>query len=391
MVTNIPMITPISVRVGTRFVRSAGEVNRKSIVKSWSVLTRFLVALSVVVMTLPAYGDPGSLNGMILTPPVRNRERQTLAPLTNTCIRCVDVATGGMPSAMIGVKMTNSDYYAVAANQHLTINDHHRISAELADAGVTMVRMRALRWADIQPVKNGAYNWGDWWYVYNAYTSKGIKIVVPLLDTPAWATRGAAHTGAPHRKPWRKFVRAAVEKFPFVYAWETWNEPDLKRFYTGSPKQFLRMHKVAYRQIKKYSNAQVWGPAVTYSGMGTPKGARIAYKVLDSRKLDMFTYHDYAPVDWKEANLLSIMTIVGDRYPISITEISSHWDPLYFDLHTEQQIANEITYMYQVMENWVKHVMWWSAKDWEGFKGGLIDKNGTGKRQLEALENLIKQ
>lgn len=287
--------------------------------------------------------------------------------------------------------MPNSDYYAVAANQWVnTVSEHRKIGAELADAGVTMVRMRPLRWANIQPLKNGSMYWGDWSQVYNAYLQYGIKIVVPLLDTPAWATNGNRVTGAPRDKPWRKFVRAAVVKFPQVYAWETWNEPDLVRFYTGTASQFLRMHKIAHRQIKKHSNAQVWGPAVLYSNIFKKgKGKKIVNKVLISGRLDEFTYHDYSPVDNKVANAVKVLDKVNGRYPIGITEISSHWESLYFDQHSEEEVADDIERIYGLLFPGIKHAMWWPAKDWSNFRGGLMDTSYKGKKQLGMLGSLI--
>ena len=281
--------------------------------------------------------------------------------------------------------MKKSDYYAVAANQWIwTVEDHIKTADELANAGVTMVRMRMLRWIDVQPTRGGGFNWGDWEVIYNVYVDRGMKIVVVFSDTPAWATNGKEHTGAAKLRPWRKFVRAAVRKFPQVYAWETWNEPDIKQFYTGTADQFIKMHKVAYNQIKKYSNAKVWGPSVLVVNIFKKgKGRKIVQGVLDSGKLDMYTYHDYSPVNNKAKNAVDISAVVRGRYPISVTEISSHWDAAYFNDNSEEDVAIDVYVIYETLRMLgIKHTMWWPAKDWIGFNGGLIDTNYEGKKQL---------
>ncbi len=287
--------------------------------------------------------------------------------------------------------MSDSDYYGVAANQWVpNVNNHVKIAQTLASAGVTFVRMRALRWAYIQPTKKGGMNWGVWSAVYKAYTDRGMKILVPFLDTPEWATSGKAHTGAPRRKAWRKFVRAAVIQFPEVYAWEVWNEPDIKKFFTGSAAQYVRMHKQAYNQIKKHSDAQVWGPAMTYSGTFKKKGKKIVKGVFDSKKLDMFTYHDYAPLANKVNNGLRIKSLVKRRYPVSITEISSAFPEEHFDVPAEW-IAMEVKYIYTKLKGvGMSSVMWWPVADYGGNLRGLIDENYNAKAQLDMLETLIK-
>lgn len=166
-----------------------------------------------------------------------------------------------------------SDFFAVAANHGMPgaytdaqeVAAHNLVAAQLADAGVTQVRMRALRWREVQPdrtTRKSRIDWGKWPAVYSAYTSRGIKIVVPFLDTPGWATGGDVGTGAPDLRAWQRFVAAAVKRFPQVYAWEPWNEPDLAQFFTGTPAQYIAMHRSAYQIIKRRGGT-VWGPAMT--------------------------------------------------------------------------------------------------------------------------------
>ena len=55
-------------------------------------------------------------------------------------------------------------FFAVAANQVLPVFDEpasHEVLAQLLmQAGVTMVRMRALRWSEVQPFYGDKINWG---------------------------------------------------------------------------------------------------------------------------------------------------------------------------------------------------------------------------------------
>ena len=87
----------------------------------------------------------------------------------------------------------------------------------------------------------------------NAVKAKGLKVLMVIHRSPAWASNGKGGT-APPTDP-RTFGRAMGElagRVPAVDAWELWNEEDSERFFAGGadPAKYAAMVKSAYPAIK---------------------------------------------------------------------------------------------------------------------------------------------
>jgi hypothetical protein len=275
------------------------------------------------------------------------------------------------------VRERPSDYFAVAANMGLpgTYTDaqeiaaHNVVAQRLADAEVTMVRMRALRWREVQPANprssKARIDWGKWPAVYDAYTSRGIKIVVPFLDTPGWATTGAEGTGAPNLRAWRTFVTSAARRFPGVYAWEVWNEPDLEQFFTGTPAQYTAMHRVAYAAIKRQGGT-VWGPTMTghYLFDGVDAGwTQVGRDALSGAlPVDAFAFHDYGTFEAKMAHAAEALE--RSVKPVVVTETNVTWDRTVSTNLSPEEVAVELERIYLgYLYLGVDSVFWWPAVD----------------------------
>ena len=298
-----------------------------------------------------------------------------------------------------------SDYFAVAANHGMPgaytdaqeIAAHNVVAQRLADAGVTLVRMRALRWREVQPNRPNRksrrqIDWGKWPAIYDAYTSRGIKIVGPFLDTPGWATNGPEVTGAPHLRPWRAFVSSAVKRFPDVYAWEVWNEPDIEQFFTGGPDRYIAMHRVAYQVIKRQGGT-VWGPALTghYLFDGVDKGwTEVGRQALDGRlPVDAFTFHDYGSFGAKMDHAAE--ALVRSVRPVVVTETNVTWDSAVSEALTPEQVADELERIYLgYLYMGVDSVFWWGATDTGRGPTGLLDSEYQPMPSYYRLEELIR-
>ena len=87
----------------------------------------------------------------------------------------------------------------------------------------------------------------------NAAKAKGLKVLMVIQRSPAWASGGKGGT-APPTDP-SDFGRAMGElakRVPNVDAWELWNEEDSERFFAGgaNPAKYAAMVKSAYPAIK---------------------------------------------------------------------------------------------------------------------------------------------
>jgi cellulase (glycosyl hydrolase family 5) len=123
-----------------------------------------------------------------------------------------------------------------------------------ARLGAQWVRLWAL-WQDLEPAP-GAYNR----YLIDtmnanvaALKARGIKVVVVMHRSPAWASGGRGGTSPPS-DPARfgAFMGSIARRMPGVDAWELWNEPDGSAFWLNAPQPgvYAALLRAAYPAIK---------------------------------------------------------------------------------------------------------------------------------------------
>jgi len=128
-------------------------------------------------------------------------------------------------------------------------------------------------WADLEPRK------GEWHFEkLDRYVSlarqHSVEILLTLGQTPAWAAArpneasawGAGHASAPKEMAeWKTYVRTVATRYKGrIRAYEIWNEPNLKEFFTGSPDQLVDMAREAHAILKDTDPANaVVSPAIT--------------------------------------------------------------------------------------------------------------------------------
>ena len=122
---------------------------------------------------------------------------------------------------------------------------------DLAAAHVGWVRLD-VSWAMLQPDGPNSYStWGVGFVdsVVNAAAARGLKVLVTLWLTPAWANGGAGERVLPTDPAdyARVATWAAAHFAGRVQAWEVWNEPNQSYFMSGaSPSAYTRLLQAAY-------------------------------------------------------------------------------------------------------------------------------------------------
>ena len=163
----------------------------------------------------------------------------------------------------------------------------------LWDAGVN--------WPDLEPNK------GQWQFErLDRYVSlaqqHGTSILLPLGGSPTWAS---ARPGVPSNyqpgftaepanlDDWGTFVRAVVSRYKGrIQAYEIWNEPNLKDFWTGTTDQMLTLTKEASAIIHSMDpHAIVVSPSAT-AEWGIPWLAEFLKKG-GGQFVDVIGYHLY--------------------------------------------------------------------------------------------------
>lgn len=122
----------------------------------------------------------------------------------------------------------------------------------LHDANVT--------WAELEP-ERGVWKWSRLDSIVKNARAEGIDIVLPLQATPRWASSAPAVAGAyglgansppADLEAWHNYAFVVASRYKGVIsAYEIWNEPNLKKFFDGSPATLSKLTEVAAGAIRK--------------------------------------------------------------------------------------------------------------------------------------------
>ncbi|NWG38566.1 MAG: beta-galactosidase [Hydrogenophilaceae bacterium] len=167
-------------------------------------------------------------------------------------------------------------------------------------------------WPNLEPQK------GKWQFAtLDKYVAMaqlaGVEVLLPLGLSPPWASARPSETSS--YKPgnaaeprdiedWRNYVRTVATRYKGrIRAYEIWNEPNLKGFYTGTPEKLLELSRVAYETLKAVDPAiTIVSPAVTGDGRH-PEWLDHYLALGGGQYADVIAYHFYVPRQAPEAML----------------------------------------------------------------------------------------
>ena len=193
---------------------------------------------------------------------------------------------------------------AATPSSSFGVNIHAPQGAELASqldrvkaAGLGWVRIDFI-WAVVEPRK-GKYDWRVYDAIAAAAKARGLQVFATIAYTPAWATDGPELTGVP-RNPddWRRICFRAAKRYRGkITYWGLWNEPNLKRFWSGSRDQYIDVILRVGADAIHSGNpaAQVGGPELAHLvSDGAVWYDWLRQSLLEAGdKLDFITHHLY--------------------------------------------------------------------------------------------------
>lgn len=163
----------------------------------------------------------------------------------------------------------------------------------LHDANVT--------WAELEP-QPGRWDWKRLDRIVANAGDARVDLLLPLQGTPAWAASNPASAGAYGKgansapadmDDWIAYVRAVATRYKgTIRAYEVWNEPNLTRFFNGTPRQMAELTKSAAQAIRAIDPAAL----VVCSGITSNYGLRWLRDYLAAgadRYCDVIGYHFY--------------------------------------------------------------------------------------------------
>jgi hypothetical protein len=164
-----------------------------------------------------------------------------------------------------------------------------------AEAGAGWVRIDVV-WSAVEP-RRGADDWRLYDELVAAAGRRDLAVLGVLVSTPAWATDGVAGSGVP-RDPadWAAFCRRAAERYRGrVAAWEVWNEPNHRRFWGGTRRQYREVVLVPGAQAIHAADpaALVVGPGLAHFESRSWRSWLALILRHDGAHLDVVSHHVY--------------------------------------------------------------------------------------------------
>jgi len=171
-------------------------------------------------------------------------------------------------------------------------------------------------------------NKGEWHFEYldwevSLAQQRGVEMMLILQNTPTWASARPTEAGccspnapkgniaeARNIEDWRNYVRTVATRYKGrVHSYELWNEPNVKRFYSGNVKQLILLNRAAYQVLKEID------PSITViSSAMSPYGDHLKYfedYIIQGggSYADVIGYHFYAAPKSPEAMLPAIRQV----------------------------------------------------------------------------------
>ena len=260
------------------------------------------------------------------------RRLTTLAILL--CLGAAAPASAGVPRDWLGVAVDGPVIEAGA--------DHAAEWPLMASNGVTTARV-AFYWTQGQPLAPGSVDFATYDTAVLAAAHEGIGVLPVVFGTPEWARLDPGDAASPPRDPaaYARFLSALAGRYgpqgslwaehpevsprP-VRAWQMWNEPNLKGFWSRQPfaARYVALIKAARAALKAAD------PGSRAILAGLPNGwaaLRQIYQAGGRRAFDAAAIHPYTarpdrvPRFLREAR--RVMRRFGDRRkPLWVTEMS---------------------------------------------------------------------
>jgi hypothetical protein len=109
--------------------------------------------------------------------------------------------------------------------------------------------------------------------------------------------------------------------------WEIWNEPDVRKFWTGTPEQFYQLFEIVAKTLKAYDpSLMVGGPGGSRSPVPEYNDYFLAYLKNNDVPLDFFSWHGYSPLPGSLVRLAQRQRELLNREGFSSTKsIITEW------------------------------------------------------------------
>ena len=111
---------------------------------------------------------------------------------------------------------------------------------EVVNADIGWVRVD-FRWSFVEPERD-VYDWRKYDTLLDRIEERNLRVYATFSSTPVWATTGFEGSGVPDDPDeWQEFCYLAAARYRGrVDAWGMWNEPNQKRFWEGTRREYIQ-------------------------------------------------------------------------------------------------------------------------------------------------------
>ena len=235
------------------------------------------------------------------------------------------------------------------------------LAGEVAKLGASAVRI-TLYWNEVEPVP-GRFDWSKPDFQITRASEARLFIYITIWGTPRWANKGKSQNDPPiSSTDWVNFLRIVAMRYdrdPWVQAYGIWNEPNLKRFWTGSREEFTsKILSPATQAIKGVDRRLlVCGPDLSHHWTQSSEW-NLGTVLQAAPDLDVLTQHIYPDISSDPngfTNFLdkTIQPLRGNR-PVWITETG--YDVCGHKANDEKQAG----YLQYVLNAQAARSDWWT-------------------------------
>jgi LysM repeat protein len=144
--------------------------------------------------------------------------------------------------------------FAFGLSVALNAQDATQVTNAVKDLGVSWVKQVVL-WRTLEPSK-GEIDFDTLDAQIDALTATGANVLLTVTSAPDWARNTTTESGPPTDfNDYATFVGALAERYKGrVKAYEIWNEPNIRREWSGRPlsaASYVEMLRLAYASIKR--------------------------------------------------------------------------------------------------------------------------------------------
>jgi hypothetical protein len=279
------------------------------------------------------------------------------------------------PSTCLG-----TEKYGVAWGAGNYEESNYKIMSLLQNAGIKWITI-TFRWDEIEKTK-GNLDLEHQRNIYKIAKEKDINIVAKVKGTPKWANNGRGPNVPPIvLNDFKIFMEKIISSFKGnIKYWQIWGEPDIPKFWKGTPLEYVELLKVGYQVIKSGCN----DCKVLSAGLDG-NGENYLKLLIDDnfyKYCDIISFHPYAPTP--EASQLrakiftSIVISNNINKPVWFTEIgyqSGGWKKGPGVVSNENVKAEYLIKVFNLLEPYAEKIFWYRAAERPNMYGLIEIKN----------------